>query len=121
MRRHAGDVDAESRPEIVIRSLPLPVGFEISSAIIPVEEALEFLICDERAVGLVEYCKALVASDLEQVVHIRIVVVIMVVIRWGEAIRMFARPTRTSSAISGPTSRMMVVKRLRKNGPAIES
>jgi hypothetical protein len=75
MRRHARDVYAKSRPKIVIRSLILPIGPETRGAFIPIEEALPLLVGHERPIGLVENGKGLVASDLEQVINVRVYVI----------------------------------------------
>ena len=46
MRRHARDVNAKSRAEIVSRPLSLPIGLEARGAFIPVEVALQLLVGD---------------------------------------------------------------------------
>src|ERR1700689_4661958 len=65
MGRHARDVNAKSRPEIVMRSLILPIGLEARGALIPIEVSLPLLVSDKRAVGLVENSKGLIAGDLQ--------------------------------------------------------
>ena len=70
MRRHAGDMHARSSTEIVHRRLRLPIGLELCCAIIPAKIALQLVVGDERAVGLVENRKGFVPGDLQQVIQV---------------------------------------------------
>jgi hypothetical protein len=53
----------------------LAIGLETRRAFIPSEIALQLLVCEERAVGLVKNSKGLIAGDLKQVIDVRVNVV----------------------------------------------
>ena len=70
MRSQPWYVHAKSRFQIVSCSLSLAARLEVRRAYISIEVALQLLVGDECAVGLVKHGKKLIARDLEEVVDV---------------------------------------------------